>query len=137
MNRAATIALAPLSLVYGAVVKARCVSLSKRNFKTHKVAAPVISVGNITTGGTGKTPLVEWMRRLCGTWTSSLRLDSRLSATQTPAQRVLVSDGKQIVADITQSGDEAMMLAQIICLVVRPWSAMRIAWPARVGRLKT
>ena len=32
-------------------------------FKTHKSSASVISIGNITTGGTGKTPLVIW---LCG-----------------------------------------------------------------------
>ncbi|MDP1796775.1 MAG: tetraacyldisaccharide 4'-kinase, partial [Planctomycetaceae bacterium] len=29
-------------------------------FKTHRVDCPVISIGNITTGGTGKTPLVAW-----------------------------------------------------------------------------
>lgn len=32
-------------------------------FKTHKVLVPVISVGNITTGGTGKTPLVIWLTK--------------------------------------------------------------------------
>ena len=61
MNRAATIALAPLGLVYGAAVNIRAALYRTGIFKTQTVSVPVISVGNITTGGTGKTPLVEWI----------------------------------------------------------------------------
>jgi len=48
-----------------------CIAMVLRNFlyhtrllKSHKVDAVVISIGNITTGGTGKTPLVIWLYEL-------------------------------------------------------------------------
>jgi tetraacyldisaccharide 4'-kinase len=61
MNLAATMALAPLSLAYGAAVNIRAALYRIGIFTTQTVRVPVISVGNITTGGTGKTPLVEWI----------------------------------------------------------------------------
>ncbi len=57
-------ALAPLSSLYGAVVRARQALFRRGICRTHRVGATVISVGNITTGGTGKTPLVEWLARV-------------------------------------------------------------------------
>ena len=114
MNRAATIALAPLSLVYGAVVRVRSVFYRKGIFKTHKVAVPVISVGNITTGGTGKTPLVEWIAHRLAERGHRVCILTRGYRRANPGKRVLVSDGNQILADINQSGDEAMMLANYL-----------------------
>ncbi|HEV2904778.1 MAG TPA: tetraacyldisaccharide 4'-kinase, partial [Pyrinomonadaceae bacterium] len=111
MKRAATIALAPLSLVYGAAVKVRSALYRNGILKTQSVGVPVISVGNITTGGTGKTPLVEWIashlaargHRVCVLTRGYRRASS---------ERVLVSDGERIVADTHESGDEAIMLAR-------------------------
>jgi tetraacyldisaccharide 4'-kinase len=51
--------LLPLSLIYGAVV------VSRRHFyamrKPSRVSLPVVVVGNLSVGGTGKTPLVCWL----------------------------------------------------------------------------
>src|SRR5205814_2210985 len=55
--------LAPLGTLYGAVVRTRLRLYRSGFLKTENVGAPVISVGNITAGGTGKTPLVEWVAR--------------------------------------------------------------------------
>ncbi len=59
----------PLSLVFGAVATARRVLYRTGVFPARRVPVPVIMVGNITVGGTGKTPLVCWLAqflRECG-----------------------------------------------------------------------
>ena len=121
MNRAATIALAPFSALYSAAVKARSAGYESRFLKAHKVAAPVISVGNITVGGTGKTPLVDWLARHLADSKRKVCILSRGYRRENPKQQIVVSDGEQILADVAQSGDEAMMLAQSLlgsCAVV-------------------
>ncbi len=51
----------PLSVVYGAGVRARIWLYANRWLKQKRLNAPVISVGNLTVGGTGKTPVVIWL----------------------------------------------------------------------------
>jgi tetraacyldisaccharide 4'-kinase len=53
--------LAGVSLPYGMAVRIRNGLYRCDILRTHQAAVPVISVGNITTGGTGKTPLVIWL----------------------------------------------------------------------------
>jgi tetraacyldisaccharide 4'-kinase len=48
----------PFSCVYGALVALRCLGYRTGLFKTHRVAAKVIVVGNVVAGGAGKTPVV-------------------------------------------------------------------------------
>ena len=50
--------LAPL---YGAFVRLRHSLYARGWLRTHRVAGPVIVVGNVTVGGTGKTPFVIWL----------------------------------------------------------------------------
>jgi len=51
----------PISLLYGAVVRLRAWLYAHGWLKQKKLKAPVISVGNLTVGGTGKTPMVIWL----------------------------------------------------------------------------
>src|SRR6202021_3368753 len=53
--------LLPLSLTYGAVAGSRRYLYAKRVRKSTRVSLPVIVVGNLSVGGTGKTPLVCWL----------------------------------------------------------------------------
>ena len=51
----------PLSLAYGAVSGSRRFLYAKRLRRSTRLPRPVIVVGNLTVGGTGKTPLVCWL----------------------------------------------------------------------------
>src|ERR1700733_7651793 len=48
----------PASTMFGAGVAVRNALYDRRIFKAHKLARPVVSIGNISVGGTGKTPFV-------------------------------------------------------------------------------
>lgn len=62
-----TYALKPLSFIYRAVTDLRNLLYDKGVLKTHEFRIPVICVGNLSVGGTGKTPLVEYIvSRLMG-----------------------------------------------------------------------
>jgi tetraacyldisaccharide 4'-kinase len=51
----------PLSGLYGAVTQFRAWLYARGIFKQKRLRRPIISVGNLTVGGTGKTPLVIWL----------------------------------------------------------------------------
>ncbi len=51
------------SLLYRAGVLARNFAYDRRMARVHSAGVPVVSVGNLTLGGTGKTPMVEWVSR--------------------------------------------------------------------------
>src|SRR5256885_14454643 len=55
------ILLWPLSYVYGVAARWRVALYTKGICKTRRLKAPVISVGNLTVGGTGKTPMVLYL----------------------------------------------------------------------------
>jgi len=112
MNRAAIVALTPLSGLYGVAMKARRTLYQRGLFHVHKAGAPVISVGNITTGGTGKTPLVEWIARALAQQQRRVCILTRGYGRQHSGSRVVVSNGSEISSDARQAGDEPLLLAE-------------------------
>jgi len=56
--------LLPLSWIYGSLIRLRNTLFEVGMLKSHSFDVPLISVGNITVGGTGKTPHVEYLIRL-------------------------------------------------------------------------
>ena len=50
-----------LSLIYGGAIRSRNIAFDLGIKRVHKASVPVISVGNLTAGGTGKTPFVAWL----------------------------------------------------------------------------
>jgi tetraacyldisaccharide 4'-kinase len=112
MNRAAIVMLTPLSGLYGLAMKTRRALYRRELFAVHKAGAPVISVGNITTGGTGKTPLVEWIARALARRQKRVCILTRGYGRQHPGSRVLVSNGSEIFSDAREAGDEPLLLAE-------------------------
>ena len=55
------ILLLPLSLIYGFVVGIRNFFFNTGILKSKNFGIPVICIGNISVGGTGKTPHTEWL----------------------------------------------------------------------------
>jgi tetraacyldisaccharide 4'-kinase len=112
MSRVSAVALAPLGALYGAITRARLMLYHAGALRVHKIDAPVISVGNITTGGTGKTPLVEWIARAVAREGRRCCILTRGYGRANPRSRVIVSDGERILADARTGGDEPRLLAE-------------------------
>ena len=103
--------LAPLSVLYGAVTALRNWSYDVGLSSVVDVRVPVISIGNLTAGGSGKTPVVrETVRTLmkAGLRTAVV---SRGYGRETTGL-VVVSDGNNVLVEQRASGDEPMMIAR-------------------------
>jgi tetraacyldisaccharide 4'-kinase len=114
-----------LSFIYERLVQCRLYLYRKRIFRERTLGCLVISIGNLTVGGTGKTPIVEKFARalqaggrrvaiLSRGYKSVPRpkrswLDRLLNRDVDPPR--IVSDGKSLLLDSLTAGDEPYMLA--------------------------
>jgi tetraacyldisaccharide 4'-kinase len=104
----------PLNLLYGAAVRARMALYRKGVLSSFELGVPVISVGNITTGGTGKTPVVAWVAQALAREGLRVCVLTRGYGRKKEGKRVLVSDGKRILAEAEEGGDEPRLLAEML-----------------------
>jgi tetraacyldisaccharide 4'-kinase len=111
MNGAAKLALTPLSVMYGLGVRMRNAMYRRGILRTLAVGAPVISVGNLTAGGTGKTPLVEWIAGQLAQAGLRVTVLTRGYGRKSSG-RVVVSDGSIVRSNVDEAGDEPFLLAQ-------------------------
>lgn len=105
------LALQPLSGVFGTAVALRNLAYRVGLFRTHHAGVPVVSIGNLAVGGTGKTPLTLWLaRRLAAT---GARVAILLRGYSGRSRGVtVVSRGAGPEVDVESAGDEAIMLAK-------------------------
>jgi tetraacyldisaccharide 4'-kinase len=80
--------------------------------KICRLPIPVISIGNLTTGGTGKTPFTIELANYFHEKGKKVAIVSRGYRRKSGSEIQVVSDGKQIMLDVNQSGDEPMLMAQ-------------------------
>lgn len=109
-SRALRIALGPASWVYGIVVAARNAAYDSGTLAVHSLGLPTVSVGNLTVGGTGKTPVAAWF-----------------------AGRVAESGGRAAILLRGYGGDEALVHRAIApgALVLTGRNRVRTAQEAR------
>jgi tetraacyldisaccharide 4'-kinase len=106
-----SLVLPPLSALYGAVTRTRLALYQRGTFHTTKLDRPVISVGNMTAGGTGKTPLVEWVAKKVAGAGKNVCILTRGYGRENPQRQVVVSDGRTILTTPAEAGDEPYLLA--------------------------
>lgn len=80
-------------------------------FKSYSLGVRTISVGNITMGGTGKTPLVAYVAEILADAGAKVCILTRGYGRETSG-RVLVSDGERVIVDARTGGDEPVELAR-------------------------
>src|SRR5690242_381536 len=112
-----------LSFVYDRLVQLRLYFYRKRVFRERTLGCLVISIGNLTVGGTGKTPIVGKFARALQAGGRKVAILSRgyksmprkrswrswcLGDSEPPR---VVSDGKSLLLDSLTAGDEPYMLA--------------------------
>lgn len=100
-----------LSSIYGFLSGAYHFLYDAGFLSSEKLPAKVVSVGNITSGGTGKTPFVLYLaRRLSSRY--KVAILSRGYKGKRESSFGLVSDGRRVLLNPIEAGDEAYLLAK-------------------------
>lgn len=86
-----------------------------------RLPKPVVSVGNLTVGGTGKTPLVIWLARFLHGEGRKVGILSRGYGRKLPSENLIVSDGKELKTTWQLAGDEPFLIAQKC-----PWAVVAV-----------
>jgi tetraacyldisaccharide 4'-kinase len=102
-----------LSLPYGWAVRFRAGLYALGLLKARRLPCPVISVGNVTVGGTGKTPLVMTLAKGLRDRKIPVAVLSR-GYKRRRNSASLVSDGKTVSLSPRESGDEPFLIARTL-----------------------
>jgi len=107
-SRVAALPLVPVSWLFRGVAALRRIAYRKGIFASHRIPRPVIVVGNLTVGGSGKTPFVIWLAGqllAAGHWPGIVSRGYGGKASYWPQQ-------VRPDSDTTVVGDEAVLIAR-------------------------
>ncbi len=119
------ILISPLAFLYLLIVRLRNWMFDIKIFRTRKVNATVFSVGNLTVGGTGKTPTVIYLTKVLKGAGKNVGILSRGYRRKTKGY-LLVADNEGIKTNVMDSGDE-IFLATLECGVPSAVAERRVS----------
>jgi tetraacyldisaccharide 4'-kinase len=102
------------SIIYGALVQLRMAAFHQKIRSHKKLPCVVISIGNITVGGTGKTPMTIYLARMVTSLGYSVVILSRGYRGSAEKTGGIVSNGKTLLMSPSESGDEPYMMASTL-----------------------
>ncbi|MFN7928282.1 MAG: tetraacyldisaccharide 4'-kinase [Blastocatellia bacterium] len=100
------------SVLYATGVRWHLRRYRSGRIQIHRLNAPVISIGNLTVGGTGKTPCTAFIANFLKAEGLQVAILSRGYKRRSKGL-VEVSNGREILCDAAQAGDEPYLLAQL------------------------
>ena len=104
----------PLSPFYGMLMSLRASMYRRGIFRVTQLEVPVISVGNVTLGGTGKTPIVQYIARLLKGWGWRPAVISRGYGGTSKEKINIVSEGGEPLLNASCIGDEPRLHAEVL-----------------------
>lgn len=104
----------PFSPLYSAAMRLRSSLYGRHFFRRYKMEVPVISIGNLTMGGTGKTPIVSYLATFLQEQGYRPAIISRGYGGAAGNKVNIVSDGNKIYLDAEQAGDEPRLMAETL-----------------------
>lgn len=104
----------PFSPFYSLLMRFRETLYRTRILRVTRMAIPVISVGNLTMGGSGKTPIVQYIARFLQDNGRHPAVISRGYGGSARGRVNLVSDGRRVLLDAPVAGDEPRLLADTL-----------------------
>ena len=105
--------LIPLSWIYGCIIWIRNQLYDLGWIKGVVFNKPIISIGNITSGGTGKTPMVIYLAQLLQKNGKKPGIISRGYGRKSQGLQV-VHNGKKLIASVEMAGDEPFLMANML-----------------------
>ncbi len=103
--------LSAASALYGAAQKIRATGYRNNLLRSQKLPCTVISVGNITAGGTGKTPMTVYLAAQLQKAGIRAAVISRGYKGGAESSGGIVSDGSNLLMNAEQAGDEPFLMA--------------------------
>ncbi len=101
-----------VSFIYRLIINLRNLLYDHKILQETKLPCPIISVGNITVGGTGKTPCVIRIARMLQEQGFKPAVLSRGYGGKSTKPVNIISDGKNIIASSLEAGDEPLLIAR-------------------------